>query len=90
LQGLEDTLPNALLGPTVEPFPDRIPVTKTFRQIAPRGASLADPENSINKQTVVFGYTAVLARLAWQHVLNPVPVGIRNRMAVSHLKPSMA
>jgi len=90
LQSREDALPDSLLGPTVEPFPDVVPVPEAFGQVAPGGTGLGDPEYGIDKQPVILGDAPMLAGTSGQQVLDPIPVGVRNGMAVVHRGPSVA
>ena len=56
---------------------------------APRGTGLGDPKDGINEQTIVLGGLPMLAGLAGQVVLDSLPVGIFNRVAGWHSRPSM-
>ena len=56
---------------------------------APWGTGLGDPKDGINEQTIVLSDLPMLAGLARQEVLNSLPVGIFNRVAGWHSRPSM-
>src|SRR6516162_5114400 len=90
LQGLEDPLPGALLGPAVEAPPHGVPVAEALGEVAPGGAGLGDPQDGVEEEPVVPGGPAGLAGPPGQPVLDPLPVGVRDRMAVRHDRPSVA
>ena len=46
---LEHLSPDTAFAPATEPFVDRAPGTKSFRQIAPGSADACDPEHSIDE-----------------------------------------
>jgi len=71
---LEDPLPDPLLGPAVEPLPNRAPFAKAFREVTPGGAGLGDPEHSVDEQAVVFGRHAGIVGLAGEQVFDAFPV----------------
>jgi hypothetical protein len=76
LQLLEDPVPDALGGPAIEPSPDRIPVPEAFRKITPGSPGLGDPEDGIDKETVVRGGHTGVGNLARQEILDAFPVFI--------------
>jgi hypothetical protein len=69
LQGLEDPLPHPLLGPLVEPLPDRAPRVEPSGEVAPRGSGLGDPEHGVDEAAVVLGGHAGVAGLAGEACL---------------------
>src|SRR3954447_2265760 len=81
LQFLEDPLPHPLLGPPVEPLPDRTPRPEPLGQVAPRGPGLGDPEDGVDEEAVVLGGDAGVAGLAGEHVLDAYPVLVLDLMA---------
>ena len=81
LQHLEDPVPDPLGGPAIEPLPHRVPFAEAFGDVAPGGPGLADPEDGVDEQTVIFGGDAGVARPPGQEVLDPFPVFIRYLMA---------
>jgi len=89
LEDGEHPLPDPFVGPAVEPPPDTVPVAEVFGQVAPRGTGLGDPKDGINEKTIVLGGLPMLAGLAGQVVLDSLPVGIFNRVAGWHSRPSM-
>jgi hypothetical protein len=81
--------PDALGRPAVEAPPLAIPVAEPLGKITPRGARAGHPKDGIEESSVVFGDTAVLARLAGEQVLDTVPIGIRNLVATTHNRSSV-
>jgi hypothetical protein len=82
LQDLEDPEPDPLGGPSIEPFPRRVPLAEAFGYVTPGGAGLADPEHGIDEETIVLGGDAGIAGSAGKEVLDPFPVFIRYRVAI--------
>jgi hypothetical protein len=76
LQDLEDSEPDTLGGPTIEPPPDRIGLSEPLGQVAPGGPGLGDPEDGVDEESVVFGGDTGVSRLAGEEVLDPFPVFI--------------
>lgn len=64
LQGLEDGLPAAVLGPAVEALQDCVGLAEAFGQIGPGSASTSDPEHGIDEEAVVMSVTAGVAGFA--------------------------
>jgi hypothetical protein len=88
-QGLEHTLPNAFLGPAVEPHKDTVPFAETFRQVSPRDAGFGDVVDGVEEQSVVFftdGHTWI-TESSRQLVLDPIPVLITHFMTPTHPEP---
>ena len=90
LQGLEQQPPGALPGPAVETLPDGVPVAEAFGQVAPGDAGSGPPQDGVDEEAVVLGQPAGLAGPSRQQVLDAVPVGIRDGVAVRHGRPSVA
>ena len=84
LQCLEDPLPDPLASPAVEPAPGGVPVAEALGQIPPRGAGPGDPEDGVHEKTVILGDLPVLAWLPGKEILDPVPILVRDGMAMSH------
>lgn len=80
LEGLEHPFPDPLLGPPIEPLPDRVPVAEAFGEVAPGGSGLGDPEHGVHEETVIFGRDAGVAGLSGQEVSNSLPVLILDLM----------
>ncbi len=78
---LEDPLPDPLLGPPIEPLPDRAPRPEPLGKVAPRGAGLGDPEHGVDEEAVVFGGDAGVADPTRQEVFDPFPVVIGDLVA---------
>ncbi len=89
LQLAEDPFPDSLARPSIKPSPNRIPIAKTFGQIAPWGAGFRNPENGINEEPIIGG-NARVAFFSRQKILDAFKVFIRDRMATKHGKPSLA
>src|SRR3954451_16621815 len=89
LEDLEHPSPDALLGPAVEPPPGAVPVAEVLGQVAPRGTRLGDPKDGIDEQAIVLGDLPMLTGLAGKEVLDSLPVGIFDRVAGWHCRPSV-
>jgi hypothetical protein len=50
-QRVDDPDPSAVRPPAVEGFEDRLPGAVAFREIAPRGAGMEDPEDAVDDRT---------------------------------------
>ena len=81
---LEDAFPDALLDPAIEAFPDRVPGSEAFGQVAPGRAGLGDPQDGIDEEAVVVGGDAWESGPAGQKILDAVPVFVRDGVAVAH------
>ena len=79
---LEHPEPGALTRPAIESPPHRVPVAEAFGEVAPWGASLGDPEDGVDEESVVFGGHAGVTGLAGQQVFDPFPVFVCYRMAM--------
>jgi hypothetical protein len=73
-QSPENPLPNALVGPPIEPFEHAVPEPELRWQIAPRRARPQHPKYAINKQTIVIAVPTSIPRLARHQSLNPFPL----------------
>src|SRR3954449_3184558 len=62
----DDAGPGAVLAPTVEAREDRLPGAIAFREIAPRGAGMEDPEDAIDDRT------GIIERVARPTAMRPV------------------
>src|SRR3954452_4699275 len=62
----DDAGPGAVLAPTVEAREDRLPGAIAFREIAPRGAGMEDPEDAIDD------WTGIIERVARPTAMSPV------------------
>src|SRR5262249_11546808 len=89
LQRGKDLLPDALLGPAIEAPPLAVPLAQTLGQVTPGGAGLGDPQDGVEELAVVTGDLAMLAGPTRQQVLDTFPVGVRDRVAVAHVLPSV-
>ncbi len=65
-------------------LPDRVPFAKALGKIAPRCSRLGDPKYCIDKQTIVLGRDAWIARFARKPILDSLPLFVRDRVAVAH------
>ena len=64
LQGLEDRLPAAFLGPAVEALENRVGLAVSFGQVLPGRSSAGDPKHSVDEAPVVMGVAARVAGFA--------------------------
>src|SRR5260370_24597091 len=90
LQLAENAFPNSFGRPAIKTFPDRVPLAKSLRKIAPRRSGLADPKDRVHEESIVLGSHSRVAFLAGQKILDSFPVFIRNRVATKHYMPSLA
>ena len=61
----EKLFPDSLIAPTTKATVDVVPASVIGWQIAPRGAGAKNPQNRIDKLTVVLGNASPLPRLTW-------------------------
>src|SRR5947209_1943873 len=62
----DDPDPGAVLPPPVEALEDRLPGAVAFREVAPRGAGMEDPEDAVDDRT------RLIKRVARRAVMSPV------------------
>ena len=89
-QRIEDTFPNALLGPAAKALENTVPVAKQWRQIAPGCTRTRDPEHRIDKQTIVLAVPAFVTFLTRNKPLDAQPLRIRQFLAESRSTSSVA
>lgn len=77
LQRVKDSLPDALLGPATEPLKDAVPLTESFRQVAPRRSRPHDPQHGVEEQPIVLATATCITRFSRQQVLQPLPLLVR-------------
>ena len=73
-QGLENPVPDALLGPAPEACVHAVPFAKFARQITPGGAGPRNPQDRFDKQAIVTRGGAGITKLARQLRRNPFPL----------------
>lgn len=83
-QNLEDPLPYAGLGPAREAGMDGLPLAVSFRQIVPVGTRAQNPQNAVDEQTVILAAAAGIAGFAWQQILDPRPLRVRQLISLDH------
>lgn len=77
LQGLKRLLPDALLGPAVEPGRAGSPRTVATGNVAPGCAGAKDPEDAVDDGAMVFvGIALFLCFLGWQQRFELLPLVI--------------
>jgi len=76
-QSLKNPLPNALVGPAIEPLEYTVPMPKCGREITPWRACSQHPQHRINKQTIVFAVSPFVPLLARHQLLDKLPLGVR-------------
>jgi hypothetical protein len=74
---LKQSFPNAALRPPIEALIHRIPLAVALGQIPPWGAGPGNPNDSVDKPTIVFAVSAWISFLAWQEVLDQNPLLVR-------------
>jgi len=72
-EGLENSLPNAVLRPAPEAHLCGESIAERFRQIAPRRAGARNPENGFDKKPVVASAAAGITGVTRQLRGDPLP-----------------
>ena len=75
-QCTENTLPNALLGPSAETLENTVPVAEFLREIAPRCAGSRDPENRIDEQAIIFTVPSSVSCFTRKKLFDPPPLPV--------------
>ena len=65
-------------------------MAEALGQVPPRNAGLGYIQNRIDEQPIVAGGPTRVLGATWQEVLDAIPIGIRNGVAVSNSRPSVA
>src|SRR6516162_1521896 len=65
-------------------------MAEALGQVPPRNAGLGYIQNRIDEQPIVAGGPTRVLGAAWQKIFDALPIGIRNGVAVSHSRPSVA
>jgi hypothetical protein len=73
--------PQAFISPTAEASMGILPISQIGRQITPGTAGAQNPEDGVEKKTIVVGSPAPLAFLPWQVWGQQSPGGIREIVA---------
>ncbi len=89
LQGFEDSLPYALLGPAIEPLEHAVPRAKSLGQIPPRSTRPHDPQHRIEEQPAVHSRPSRIAFLSRQQPLDPHPLLVRQLKSPHRHPPSL-
>ena len=76
-QRTENTLPNALLGPSAETLEHAVPVAELSRQIALWCAGASDPEHRIDEQAIVLAVSSFVSLFTWNKLLDAPPLRAR-------------
>jgi len=76
-QRIENTLPNALLGPSAETLEHAVPVAELFRQIAPGCAGASDPEHRIDEKAIVLAVPSFVSFFTCNKLLDAPPLRAR-------------
>jgi hypothetical protein len=85
-QRLQQQVPYAGFTPAAELPPDRIPIAELRRQIAPRRAGAADPEDPVQFAAVVLGWASATCGGHGQERREYRPFCIRHQTA-DHCRP---
>ncbi|MGY3075486.1 hypothetical protein ACVWZZ_001857 [Bradyrhizobium sp. LM6.10] len=80
--GLEQPLPDIRLHPVAKARECAIPVAEHRRQIPPGTAGSGDPQNGLDKQSVVLAAAARISRLAKTMRLHLRPLGVSQNESV--------
>lgn len=80
----DDPDPGAVLPPSVETLEDRLPGTVAFREVAPRGTGMEDPEDAVNDRARIVERMACLAVMGpvGHEGRDPCPLLLREFIAV--------
>lgn len=76
-----DTVPDTCFAPAIEALIDRVPVAKTFGQIAPGDAGVLDEEDGIDEEAVVFGGDTAVGGFARQEFFDALILRIAQRVS---------
>jgi hypothetical protein len=76
-QRIENTLPNAILGPPAETLEHAVPVAELFRQITPWCAGASDPEHRIDEQAIILAVPSSISVFTWNKLLDAPPLRVR-------------
>ena len=76
-QGVENTLPNALLGPPTEAREYAVPFAKLVRQIAPWRSGASRPKYGIDEKPIVIAGPPSVASLTRYKPFDPPPLPVR-------------
>src|SRR6516164_8356697 len=76
-QRIENTLPNALLGPSAETLEHAVPVAELFRQIAPGCAGASEPEHRIDEKAIVLAVPSFVSFFTCNKLLDAPPLRAR-------------
>jgi hypothetical protein len=79
-QRIENTLTNALLGPSAETLEHAVPVTELFRQIAPWRAGASDPQHRIDEQAIILAvpsFVSIVSIFTRNKLLDAPPLRVR-------------
>src|SRR3954453_19026686 len=80
--GVEQSLPDTGLRPVAEAREYAVPVAQQGRQITPRAAGSGDPQDRLNKSSVVLAAAAGVAPLAKTKRLHLRPLGVSQNESV--------
>ena len=82
LEHLEDGLPSAFLGPSLEAFVDGVVFAEALGQVFPGRAGAGNPEHGIDEEAVISGISAWFAGLSRQKGLDAFEVFVGDSVAV--------
>jgi hypothetical protein len=82
LEVSEDAVPQAVLAPGVEARVDGFPGSEKLRQVAPGGAGVQNPEDAVDHQSVVLGWSSRPVA-GWEEGAQDVPLGITQAVSRS-------
>lgn len=86
LQGLQDALPDPRLLPAIKAAGDRVPGAVALGQISPRCSSSQDPQDPIDDQAMIFGWTACFWLLRRKQGEPISPIGRRLVLLFSYFQ----
>lgn len=70
LEYAEETIPDAVVGPSAKPSVDRVPVTEVFRQVTPGCSGAVNPEYGVDKAAIVASGDASIRGFAGEQVFD--------------------
>ena len=80
LQGHQQVIPDACVAPAAETAVDGFPGSVLAGQITPRRSAANAPENGVDHQPVILGWTAGSRALRWQQRNDARPLLVRQFM----------
>lgn len=80
----EDSVPHIPAGPATEAYVHAVPTTESPWQVTPWHPGAEDKQDGFHKQAVVGGAATWIRGLAWQRVLNALPLVVTQHVSFFH------